>query len=467
MRDQIRLLLEETAGRPALHRAVESLVERVGWHPSERLGDGSLYVELSISYLSIRAEVSLGTAHTAWHLLRGVLRWRSVRLAEILSLGATPRERKPGQRWGQHLVLDDESRSACRTIVSRRDAEVETEAEWRPIERVGRRAARCPWHDDQRPSAIWNMDASGETACVVCMVCRDSAERPLVALAERASDGSWRARLSARSLRGLPSGVERLQGIIPADRERAPARCSDPDLLAEPPARTADDLPATARRGEVVLGRLSAYGMKRQSSGRDDLLEVLRASDARSGDTDWGSALLASEEAEPSKAHPDRLVSVQKMRPIEWRSHGRYSKPSRWRPIEQRWVLFDLDGLDSPLFERDDVSAFVQRAGEIASTDSWLDGAFAVVRTSATGVQVWMRLVCSVDPERFAASRSARWWLTGIGESLADEVASLGLGRPKVDRSAFDSHRYGRRPGWRVKNGEPERATLLAAKESV
>lgn len=467
MRDEIRSLLNETAGRPTLNRAVEVLVERIGWHPAERLSDGRHYVELSISYLSIRADCSLGTAHTAWHLVRGLLRWESARLSEVRSLGLSPRVRKPGQRWGQHLLVSEAARSSCRLAVAARSGVQVGEAEWRPIERVGRRAARCPWHDDRRPSAIWNLDPDGRSACVVCMVCRDSADRPLVALAEQIEGGEWRARLSARTLRGLPSGVETLQGFHPAGAEPLSERTSDPDLSAEPPTRTLADLPATNRRGEVVLGRLSTRGMARRASGRDDLLEVLRASDARSGDADWGSAIASLESDEPRLAHPDRLVSVQRMRPIEWRSNGRYSRPSRWRPIEQRWVLLDLDGLSAPLISRNDVDQFVASVAEMASTDSWLDGAFAVVRTSASGIQVWMRLVCSVDPERFSASRSARWWLTGLGETLADEIGSLGLGRPKVDRSAFDSHRYGRRPGWRIKGERAERATLLAAEEAA
>lgn len=207
--------------------------------------------------------------------------------------------------------------------------------------------------------------------------------------------------------------------------------------------------------------------MARRSSDRHSLLDVLRSADSRSGDRDWGSAIVAADSDSPSAEHPDRLVSVQKMRPIEWRSNGRFSKPSKWRPIEQRWVLLDLDGMVDPLVSRTDVDRFVGRVGEIASTDSWLDGAHAVVRTSSSGVQIWMRLVESVDPERFADSRPVRWWLRGIGETLADEIERLGLGRPKVDPSSFERHRYGRRPGWRVKNGEAERATLLAANDAA
>lgn len=467
MHERVRSILSEVVGRPALHRAVSALVERLGWHPGEQVGADRVYVELSISYLSTRAEVSIGTAHTAWHLVRGALGWDSLPLSEILALGITPRTRRPGQRWGQHLLVAESVRSACRRVVEARTSIRPEQIEWRPIERVGRRAARCPWHDDRRPSAIWNEDPGGQTACVVCMCCRDESDRPLVALAERTPDGSWRARLSARTLRGRSGGVETLQVISRARREDREARRSEHEWSAEPPTRTLDDLPVTSRRGEVVLGRLSLHGMARRASHRDDLLEVLRSADSRSGDRDWGSAIVAADSDSPSAEHPDRLVSVQKMRPIQWRSNGRFSRPSRWRPIEQRWVLLDLDGMAEPLTCRDDVRRFVARVAEISSTDSWLDGAHAVVRTSSSGVQIWMRLVDSVDPDRFSASRLVRYWLAGLGETLADEIDRLGLGRPKVDPSAFDCHRYGRRPGWRVKNGEPERATLLVAKDAA
>ena len=476
MRDEIRRLLDETAGRPALGRAVEALVERLGYHPAETVGDGRLYVELSIAYLSIRAEVSLGTAYTAWHAVRGLLGWESARLSEVRRLGLSPRRRKVGERWGQHLLVSSEVRTACRLVVEPRDSGGPVgEVEWRPVEGIRRRAARCPFHDDRRPSAIWNLDAGGTTACLVCMVCRDSADRPLVALAERDDDGRWRARLSARTLRGstsispsASSSLETLQVNPTTNAPNETATSLDGGLgESNSRPRTVEDLPAASRRGELLLGRLTVRGMARRSSARTGVLSVLRDAEAKSGDRDWGSALVAADRDEPTLDHPDRLVSVQRMRPIEWRSVGRYSQPSRWRPVSQRWVLVDLDGLSEPLSRRGDVDSFVDRVSEIASTDSWLDGAFAVVRTSETGVQVWLRLAIDVDPERFAESRSVRYWLRGTGETLADEVEGLGLGRPKVDPSAFESHRYGRRPGWRVKGGRVERATLLAAEDAA
>lgn len=478
MRTEIERLLADNVGRPALSRALAAMVERLGYHPAEPVGDGRLYVELSISYLSIRSEVSLATAHTAWHLLRGLVGWDSIRLSEVRRLGLSPRRRAHGERWGQHLLVDSEIRSACRMVATPRDsAQPLGEVEWRPVEGIRRRAARCPWHDDRRPSAIWNLDEGGRTACLVCMVCRDSSDRPLVALAERSGDGGWRARLSARTLRGsaptssrMPTAtaIETLQVCSTATSSNgADSVGSAPLGEASSKTRTVDELPATSRRGEVLLGRLSTKGMSRRASARSDVLSILRDAEARSGDRDWGSAIVAAEQDEPSVDHPDRLVSVQEMRPIEWRSVGRYSRPSRWRPISQRWALVDLDGLSESLSVREDVDSFVDRVERIASTDSWLSGGFAVVRTSETGLQVWLELEVEVDPERFARSRSVRLWLHGLGETLADEVEGLGLGRPKVDPTAFESHRYGRRPGWRVKRGRAERATLLAARDAA
>lgn len=477
MLDSLLDLIAATADRPALGSAVAALIGRLGSHPAQRVGDSALYTELSISYLSVVAEVSIGTAHTAWHIVRGVVGWRSISVAEVRALGLAPRERARGQRWGQHLLLSPETREACR-LARPIGPTSEEQVEWLPIERVGRKAARCPWHDDRRPSAIWNLDPSGTTACVVCMVCRDAADRPLVALAEQTDRGEWRARLSARTLSGSISDpafsgpdVETLQGCIRPSRAVGVSREDGPDLSARTPTRTVAMLPPPTRRGEILLGSLASRGMARRPSSREDLLAILRSAEQRAGDRDWGSAVVATESADPKRAHPDRLVSVQSMRPVEWTEttiRGRsIARPTRWEPVEQRWVLVDLDGLAAPLLRRGDVDRFVERAREITSTDSWLDGALAVVRTSTSGVQVWMRLARSVDPSRFGASRIARSWLRGIGAALADEIEGLGLGRPLVDPSAFRSHRYGRRPGWRIKNGEAERATLLVASEAA
>ena len=130
---------------------------------------------------------------------------------------------------------------------------------------------------------------------------------------------------------------------------------------------------------------------------------------------------------------------------------------------EMVWVLIDLDGIDRPLYRSDHVDQFNRSVGDIARHDCWLSGSHAVVRTSNSGVQVWLRLAESVDPDRFSASATVRSWLRGIGSTLCTVLDKLGLGIAKVDDSAFGSHRYGRRPGWRVKNGNPERATLLCA----
>lgn len=465
-------LLSETESRPALNRAVRSLIERLGWHPGQAVGDSDLYLELSISYLAAVAEVSLGTAHTAWHAVRGAVGWRSVSVHEIRDRGLALRDRGPGKRWGQHLILARSVREVCRGLTEPRSGSPEFEAEWRFVEAASKRAVRCPWHDDRRPSAIWNLDPGGRSACLVCMVCQDAAGRPLVALAEQTDSGRWRARLSKRTL-GAPisdagssvRAIETIQGTTGTHSVDGAGMDSDHGLSVEPPTRTVADLPRSVRRGEIVLGRLSGFGLARRSSARDDLLAVLRSADSRSGDSDWGSALVAAESDRPTDSHPDRLVSVQRLRPVEWNRSGRFARVSRWRPIEQRWILIDLDGLSAPLFERSDIDAFEARVSALAEGDSWTDGSFAVVRTSGSGVQVWMRLVCSVDPERFSASAVAHSWRVGLGESLADEIESLGLGRPVVDRSAFGSHRYGRRPGWRVKDGRAERASLLGWKE--
>jgi hypothetical protein len=482
---------------PALQRAAAALVQRIASRPRQRLADGRAYVELSIGFVARAATTSYGTSWTAWHAVLGVVGWSSLHAREVERLGGALRVLSRGRRWGQHLALEEEALRAVeevsREVVARGlvDDHVAFEpppGSVRPIE-IGRgRAARCPWHDDRRPSMILNLDESG-SGLAVCMACASADGRRLSAHVSRLPSGEWVARLSASTLRWW-TGEEVDLDLDERLPEPVVALASGPwpgaDLAAPPPDAVEEQVVTGGRAlpgalpggsGEVVLGRLDGAAL-RGSTARGDLLAVLRRAETRSrsdrGESEaWTSAARlerAGPETDGRGYLPDRLVSVQRMmvasRRTILRRGAEVSIPDRWRPVAQEWVLLDLDRLARSLASRtrEQVEEVVHEIREIARGDEWLRGDYALVETSGSGVQVWMRLRSAVDPIALSSSRFARAWLRGLARRVSDRLRSIGCGDALVDESAWGTHRFGRRPGWRLlRDGTPFRARLVSS----
>lgn len=487
-------MIEGLGGRPTLQRATAALVQRIASRPRQVLRDGRRYVELSIGFVARAASTSYGTSWTAWHAVLGLVGWSSLVAREADDLGASLRVLERGRRWGQHLAIEEERLLAldevARAVVARGlvDDHVAFEpppGSVRRVEVVRSRSARCPWHDDRRPSMIVNLDESGARGLAVCMVCASRDGRRLSAHIARSPSGEWTGRLSASTLRWW-TGEE-----VDLDLDERPrARGGRDETVWPDPAPSSReqeiDLDTSARSipgalpsgsGEVVLGRLDGRGLH-GSRSRGDLVDVLRRADRRSStESEWSKAWTASArfgtagEREDGRSYlPDRLVSVQRMgvasRRTILRAGSEVEIPDRWRPISQEWVLLDLDHLERGISSRsrEQVEEVVEEVRSIARDDGWLRGDYAVVETSSSGAQVWLRLRSAVDPAALSSSRFARAWLRGLARRVVDRLRAVGCGEAVVDESAWGSHRFGRRPGWRLlRDGSPFRARLVSS----
>jgi hypothetical protein len=507
----LRLMIEGLDHAVALRRATAALIQRIATRPRQALDDGTVYVELSIGFVARAARTSYGTSWTAWHAVLGVVGWQSIAAREAERSGAVLRVLASGRRWGQHLRLTRSALAAleevAHLVVSRGWVEdyVETQppGATREIDIVRGKSARCPWHDDRRPSMIVNWREDGHTALAVCMACEASDGRRLSAHVAPNASGGWTARLSASTLRWW-TGSE-----IDPDLDEGPVRPCAPtaavaheaapwpasSLPTEAEAETERVEVSTAGRsipgaldladdeeapGSVVLGRLDGAALQ-GAQARGGLLAVLRRADARSLSTSetrdaWTSAARAARGSVGDDLRAflaDRLVGVQRMAVATRRALLRrgveVSIPDRWRPTAQEWVLLDLDRLGRGLGTRtaSEVSALVEEVRSIATGDGWLRGDFAVVETSTSGVQVWLRLRTACDPIALASSRLARAWLRGLGRRVVGRLAAIGCGDSTLDESAWGVHRFGRRPGWRLlADGSPFRSRLIFAEDS-
>ena len=470
MKTELRDTLTELTSRGAVRSALAVAVWRLAVHPTQWTR-GKRYTELSISYVSKVAEVSLGSAYTAWHIARGIFQWERISIRETRERSIVLRTLDTGQRYGQHLIFSEQVRKAAidsldlvtpilLDIGIDPGASVDETVEWSPIEITSRRAARCPYHDDRTPSMIWNPDGNGRTGLGVCMVCRDSLGRHLCALVERDETGSWRAKLSKKTRFSVDSRLfERIQvHIHTPPPPPSPLSTIEVDL----------SLPRSHRSGSILLGKLDAYGNSRRPSRMRDLLDVLRHAESSSGDADsrraWNAVARAERTGEDHRSmFADSLVSLDEFRVGSYEERivrGRsFVVPSRFFAVARRWVLFDLDRLDRALVIPSEIERFTDRVRSICENDSLLEGSFAIVRTSSRGVQVWARLAESVDPNRFTKSVAIRNWLRGVGREVLDSLGCGGI----LDESSFERGRYGRRPGWRIgKDGMPYRATMIA-----
>lgn len=485
----------------ALQRAAAALVQRVASRPRQRLADGRFYVELSIGFVARAATTSYGTSWTAWHSVLGVVGWSSLLAREAERLGATLRVLDRGRRWGQHLALDEDALLAveqvarevvARGLVDDHIAYAPPPGAVRPIEIVRGRAARCPWHEDGRPSMVVNWRDDGRTALAVCMSCASSDGRRLSAHVAPDASGGWTARLSASSLRwwtGSEVDLDLDERTAPLLRDEEPpetvsvapwpgavlAAGSEPVEVSTSGRALPGALPDGF--GEVVLGRLDGAAL-RGSTARGDLLSVLRRAEARSrSEADAARAWTSSARAEQAGPGedtraflPDRLLAVQRMvvasRRTIYRRGSEVAIPDRWRPVAQEWVLLDLDRLARGVGSRtaEQIASLLREVREVARGDGWLRGDYAVVETSSSGVQVWLRLRSACDPVALSSSRFVRAWLRGLARRVSDRLRAIGCGEPLVDESAWGAHRFGRRPGWRLlRDGSPFRARLLAA----
>lgn len=424
---------------------------------------GWLYRELSVGYVAQAAGCGWETARRAWHRLREVLGWWSVVPQLARDLGAQVRELEPGRLYGQHLLLAEPAVAAARQVVAPA-APVHGDG-WLPLQVVsrpgGRLVARCPWHDDRRPSALLHVNADGRSGPGTCLACAGADGAPL-RFFWRLEAGSYRARLAKRSARdtygpscGLGTGT----------------------IYSKPPPAAPAPLPT--RPLQRVLGTLHGQGMTLRASraGAVGLIDTLRAADRAAQREGVAEHLQAqtmrwhySQQDDYRRFVPDLYVSMEAAQTARWQEFrlrdGRVvRRPCGWSPGVVEHVLVDLDGFaGSPVGDRE-LEAAGRRLARWAADRPELSGEVAVVRTSPGGVQVVFGL-------RQAQANPRRWWSTPQARELAHlldeqalrEVRAAGFQGGHADRCVHAAGRMMRRPGPRVtKDGLPYVARLVMA----
>jgi len=463
--DSALSIIAETSSRPAVSIACRALLWRLATHPHQ-LHDGQVYVELSIGYLQRLAEVSYGSANSAWHITSSRLPWHPIHRNKIERLGFMPRQIRKGGKWGQHLLFEEGVHQQLQEFAEWMivnglwypPSPDISEVDWTPLRVVrgrNRLVAHCPWHEDNTPSMLININQDDpRTGYGVCMACHVGAKR-LSAFIRLSHDGvSWEARLS-RAAKSAAENLQPVNSYSPIDgihNQGALGKVGSP--------------------GRVVLGRLSPAGLVGDYA-KGGLLETLKWAD-RCGEAAERRAYSASayyatgwHDNTPTTFLPDRLVSVSEMRASSWRSFQRGQRevfvPSRFKATRQRWVLMDLDNLDrTPIMYGK--RKFISWVAAVAERDNKLSGKFASVRTSPNGIQIWYELANPKDPEPFFRSWRTRKWLNDLGKGSLDYLGEMGCTGGIVDQSAFAGGRFGRRPGWRLLDwGEPYRVSLIGS----
>lgn len=214
--------------------------------------------------------------------------------------------------------------------------------------------------------------------------------------------------------------------------------------------------------GRHLSASLTHEGLRRAEAGTRakprEIADVMRWSDRQyGGEAEHEKAIVC---AASGVTRPDRLVSLDRWildaDATIWGGsdeRGWFPRVPRWRSVGTNLVAFDLDGLDDAPTDVDEAAVRRIRRAMSASPFELV----SIVATSRTGVQVIARLA-GWAPDTTALHRHlpTRRALMATGDRLLRALRRGGF----VDRSSWAPGRYVRRPGWRVKNGEPVRARL-------
>lgn len=415
---------------------------------------GRGYVESCPAYVATVEGVTRWAASRGWAALQEAVGWVESSVAQVLSLGVRLRTLPRGvRRGGRHLLLDPwmvsalDSASGWTLEAARRPVRVPRTSRVAQVlssTRVRTVAVSCPHHRDRDPSLVlWS---NGGAVCLSCGW-----------RAAWAEDGDHLLLHSSGGPREPRSGRGRYNLRPPK---------AEPSQEVTPRTGPVGGHVATKARTRTVVGAtLSAYqdrdGTWRRSRSqghqlRGDLLDVLeraeRASHGEAATDRAGWARVVVGEDLPGRAVlPDLLVSTSSM--------GRSHWMDPWEARVQRWTLVDLDGVED--LDRTG-PGLVEALARVVQEDPEASGRLAVVRTSTTGLQVWVELALPRHtPGRWCGLPEVQGWFRRLGGRLLQEVRRLGGRGGEVDPSSLVAGRFGRRPGWRWKSGDAYRSHLL------
>lgn len=370
---------------------------------------------------------------------------------------------------------------------------------------------RCPFHDDDRPSAMIVLNPDGRTGGGRCLACVASSGVGWTFRVERDQDGAWWAR-GARAMGEIAPGTrapdpadappptprsERPNACYPGSRDnRTPRRAPPPAESTVGPCST---LPAV--RGFALPGRtVTADCRSWWADGFETRRGAPRAPGWRSATTFRPAAgnpigtiarsavntarfpplvsfgvVVGRRETDPSRPRnadlPDRYVRLQPVIVVERvERRGRGGLPfSAIRTVVDAGVAnvgWDLDGL--VFSDLDAAAAWGEGAVALARAEPGLSGVSVAVLTSHLGAQFVAELsspVAGIDEAvAWYADPSILGWYSGFGARLIDLARSAGATGGTLDLACFSRSRCFRRAGPRLaKDGTPSFAMVLAA----
>lgn len=418
------------------------------------LSDGRWYVESCPAYLTTVSGMTRWAASVAWKAARSLVGWTEATVSEVVGLGARLRQLPNGKRrGGRHLLLDPwqalavldaagchqrlQGAACAGVVVLPLPAAVKRLQEARGARTT---AICCPAHQDASPSLVlWH---NGGAQCMTC---------------------GWRAAWEARGHQLLLRASRGHRSPAYDAHQHAASTTKTPPVDREGPV---GGMVATRSRAARYVGAvLEAWRdgdrwRQTRSAGQfltGDVPQVLLQAERRSAGpaaTEHALAAAVCGAGLPARAVlPDRLLAVSCM--------GRRSWREPWEARVQRWMLLDLDDVQQ-------LPHSCTRLGEqlvaLAVQDPEVCEAVAV-RTSPTGVQVWVKLEKPRhSPVTWCRLPSVRRWHADLGQRLLHAAHEAGASGGLADPSACAAGRFGRRPGWRLVNGRAYRSHLLAVR---
>ena len=482
-------LLKLCSANTSVSRATRSMLWVLGElkaDQAQHLPSGHWYIELCPTYLASIDGVTRWSAGQAWKRFRQAVPWLEVPLAYAVGLGARIRPLKRGERWGRHILLSDQQRASMlkATVLARNSGllaafESDCVAHKAPVAAVplperlrasrgpsGRRtaAAQCPLthnhkHADRSPSLVLWRNGASETGGAMCMSCRVT----------------WGVRYTGAQALLYPTMKRRnTEPQLPQNTPLSEDR-HNKNLLhtrSTPVGGFVGSKQASATYVGACLRTHVADGLAttRRSRGNaisGDPLSALQWSESRSkGSSAEDKAIvvgkLLGETPLNTQKHlvPTSVCSVSQMRASAWESAPWGTKPSKWEAHGQRWVLFDLDGVENIPTNKEQLTNAILR---VVRRDSEVSGKAAIVQTGPVGLQIWVELrEARHSPSHWFSTAEVGEWYRSLGERMLQATRRVGTSCGKVDMASCAPGRFGRRPGWRLlADGTVFRSSLL------
>lgn len=340
-----------------------------------------------------------------------------------------------------------------------------------PLPPRGRGRTRCGCgvheHGDRDPSLLFDR-ARGIATCMVSrevFILQDDEEGTVACRVLRpsqtkvADDSSFP---DSTINKDTPPGGD---GVPPEEEPQELESQPEPAPISLPFSR---DLDLAGRPGPdprcqgITGGRLYPSGLSQnlsQAADRESWAEwqVRRWGGPATEREAWQEAYYREIGGTPMGWLPDRFVGIGWWRPtsILW-MEGRDGR--RWpslllEELGTGHILFDIDRT-SPL-PLEPLPEMIEAIREQLEGFGPLERVTWVIRTSSTGLQILVKLRrFRWDPDGFYHDPSVQRFLRYSGERIAEIVGGT------LDPSAFAPRRFGRAPGWRVKDGGPVLSSL-------